>query len=348
MTTSKLSNGIIDWGDTIQVNVKNSLSGNGTGIHWHGIRQLATCPQDGVPGITECPLAPGDTKTYTFKATQHGTTWYHSHFSSQYGEGAFGALVINGPASANYDIDLGPFVINDYYYQTSFQVASIAHQNLQNRAAPPPADTVMVNGTNKSPSGQGKYSQVTLTKGKKHRLRIINASVDNAVRVSLDGHPFQVINSDLVPIKPYNTNWVLLVPGQRYDVIINANQTSDNYWFRAEPAADCASGNNYRGRGVFTYSDATAADPASSSTVAAPTVCQDESPLVPWVANTVGSVDAFKQQAGNLQVNLGVEQVTTNGQNIVFWGINLTAINVDWNKPILTYLAEKNYTFSKV
>jgi len=69
---------------------------------------LDTTSQDGVPGVTECPLAPGDTKVYRFKATQYGTTWYHSHYTVQYGDGVAGPMVINGPATANYDI--GTFV----------------------------------------------------------------------------------------------------------------------------------------------------------------------------------------------------------------------------------------------
>ncbi len=52
-------------------------------------------------GITECPLAPGMNRTYTWQATQYGTYWYHSHFSSQYGDGIWGAIVINGPHSYN-------------------------------------------------------------------------------------------------------------------------------------------------------------------------------------------------------------------------------------------------------
>lgn len=183
---------IIDWGDTIQVNLKNSLQDNGTGIHWHGIRQLGTCPQDGVGGITECPLAPGDTKTYVFKATQFGTTWYHSHFSAQYGDGAFGPLVINGPASSNYDYDLGPYIVTDWYYKTSWQQGLIEHASLQAGVAPPPADTILINGTNVN-GKQGAYAVTkNLIKGKKYRLRIINTSADNTFRVSLDNHPFTV------------------------------------------------------------------------------------------------------------------------------------------------------------
>lgn len=30
------------------------MQDNGTGLHWHGIRQLASVGMDGVPGITEC------------------------------------------------------------------------------------------------------------------------------------------------------------------------------------------------------------------------------------------------------------------------------------------------------
>jgi FtsP/CotA-like multicopper oxidase with cupredoxin domain len=54
--------------------VTNDLQTNGTGLHWHGLRQLGSNEQDGVNGITECPIAPGDSKVYKFKATQYGTT----------------------------------------------------------------------------------------------------------------------------------------------------------------------------------------------------------------------------------------------------------------------------------
>lgn len=38
---------------------------NGTSIHWHGIRQNQTMHMDGVNGITQCPIAPGDYFVYT-------------------------------------------------------------------------------------------------------------------------------------------------------------------------------------------------------------------------------------------------------------------------------------------
>lgn len=81
-------------------------------MHWHGLRQFHTNEMDGTNGVTECPIPPGASRRYTFQATQYGTSWYHSHFTVQYGDGVLGAIQINGPASANYDIDLGPYAIS--------------------------------------------------------------------------------------------------------------------------------------------------------------------------------------------------------------------------------------------
>lgn len=64
-----------NWGDWIQVTVTNQLQYNGTGIHWHGFRQINTNTEDGVGGITECPIAPGQSKVYRFQATSYGTSW---------------------------------------------------------------------------------------------------------------------------------------------------------------------------------------------------------------------------------------------------------------------------------
>lgn len=67
--------------------------------------------------ITQCPTAPGESMTYTWRATQYGSSWYHSHFALQAWEGVFGGIIINGPATANYDEDLGVLMLNDWDHQ---------------------------------------------------------------------------------------------------------------------------------------------------------------------------------------------------------------------------------------
>jgi hypothetical protein len=84
------------WGDILNITVtvtSNTGFDMGTSVHWHGIRQLRSMHMDGVPGITQCPIAPGSSFTYTFKAMQYGSSWYHSHYSLQYADGLLGPLV---------------------------------------------------------------------------------------------------------------------------------------------------------------------------------------------------------------------------------------------------------------
>jgi hypothetical protein len=61
-------------------------------------------------------MADGESRTYTFRATQYGSSWYHSHYSVQYGDGVVGGIIINGPATANYDLDLGMMPFTDWFY----------------------------------------------------------------------------------------------------------------------------------------------------------------------------------------------------------------------------------------
>lgn len=106
-----------NWGDWIEVNVVNDITGpeEGTVMHWHGMNQLGTPWADGVATISHCPIVYGDKFTYRFRANQPGTSWWHSHLSSQYASGLQGPMVIHGPTSAPYDVDLGPIVLQDWY-----------------------------------------------------------------------------------------------------------------------------------------------------------------------------------------------------------------------------------------
>jgi len=213
-----------------------------TSIHWHGVSQIDTNNMDGVNGVTECPLAPGQSKTYTFLATQYGTTWYHSHFSSQYGDGVLGPIIINGPASQNYDVDLGVLPVTDWYYTSAQQ---LDYRLAPTGNLPPVADNGLINGTMVGPSGSGgKYNINTIQSGKTYLLRLVNTAVDNHFRVSLDGHLMTVIQADFVATEPYTTDWLFLAIGQRYDVLIHANQTVDNYWFRAQVQSACGDNAN--------------------------------------------------------------------------------------------------------
>jgi hypothetical protein len=286
--------------------------------------------------VTECPIPPNATRTYTFQATEHGTSWYHSHYSAQYGDGVVGSIVINGPAPANYDEDLGAFPITDFYYKSMY-LESVA----AGTTGPPQASNGLINGTMMNVAKTtGAYNTVSMTPGKRYRLRLINTSVDNHFYVSLDSHPLLVIQSDFVPINPYNATWLFLAIGQRYDVIITASQTSSNYWFRAETKTCGNNANEGNINAIFNYDDVAMANPTSTISTGPTFSCLDETSLVPYVPKAVPS-DAFTFSKSDTLLVGGPSKVA----GVFQWNINGTAINVDWEKPTLEYIAEGNTSY---
>jgi len=63
-------------GDLIRVEVNNKLHTEGVVIHWHGIKQIDTPWADGTASISQCPINPGETFTYEFKADKVVTFFY--------------------------------------------------------------------------------------------------------------------------------------------------------------------------------------------------------------------------------------------------------------------------------
>ncbi|PVH98835.1 laccase-like multicopper oxidase [Periconia macrospinosa] len=220
------------WGDTLVVNVKNTLPSNGTTIHWHGLRMLNQNEQDGVNGVTQCPISEQDTFQYKFQLRQYGHTWYHSHYSAQYTDGVAAPLLIHGPHTDDWQVEWSPLLISDWYHEDAYKLSG------QSLSAPPRIDSLVVNGTGKYyPSNTGNYYERSFEPNKKHLIRIINGGTDFHYHFSIDNHVLKVVSADLVPIEPFYTNSLSVGIGQRYSVIVEANQTvSPNgaYWMRAE------------------------------------------------------------------------------------------------------------------
>lgn len=81
-------------GDRIRVVVNNQLANQSTTMHWHGIDQENSVWMDGVQGVTQCGIPPGQSFTYDFTVSdQRGTFWYHSHSEVQYTDGLYGPMV---------------------------------------------------------------------------------------------------------------------------------------------------------------------------------------------------------------------------------------------------------------
>ncbi|KAF2218981.1 Cupredoxin [Elsinoe ampelina] len=220
-----------NWGDWIEVKVINRLA-EGTALHWHGFLQKDTPYYDGVPSVMQCPIAPGSSFTYRFRADLYGSSWYHSHYSGQYAGGALGPMIIHGPNNARYDYDLGPVMLQDWYHA---DYRDLVKQVMTPGAGPPVSDNVLINGKmNYACKGKGRctpnagVSKFKFRTGKKHRLRIINSSADATYKFSIDNHTLTVIANDFVQIEPYTTNVITLGVGQRTDIIVEAKLPSNS------------------------------------------------------------------------------------------------------------------------
>ncbi|KAK3984189.1 laccase-2 [Cladorrhinum sp. PSN332] len=320
-----------DWGDNLVIHVTNNMSQNGTAIHWHGIRQFGNSLNDGVPGVTQCGIAPEETMTYRFRVTQYGSTWYHSHFSLQYSEGLFGGMIFNGPATGDYDVDLGNLFLQDWGHVEAFNLWNVAKMG-----APPILETGLVNGSNTwdcadaSPNcvGGGEKFEVAFEAGKKYLIRLVNVAVDGVFQFSIDGHSLRVIGQDLVPLVPYDAESVELSVGQRVDVVVEASAAPGNYWLRAGWINSCANNANPEGMtGIVRYDAASTADPASVSTVVASTSCLGE-------PNERGvpalGIDVENFGGGTTWENLGFTI-----DEYFKWTINTSSLILDWGEPTL-------------
>jgi FtsP/CotA-like multicopper oxidase with cupredoxin domain len=204
-------------GDKVRIYVTNKLPEN-TSIHWHGL--LVPSGMDGVAGLSQKSIEPGETYKYEFKLRQHGTYMYHSHSDdmTQIALGMMGMLVIhprisNGPGpdrdfvlmSSEWRIDVGTMRPNPIE-MTDFNVLTF-----NARAFPGTAPLV------------AKY-------GDRVRIRFGNLSPMEHHPIHLHGYYWKVTETDGLPVpesaqQPGNT--VLVAVGQTRAVEFVADNPGD-------------------------------------------------------------------------------------------------------------------------
>ncbi|KAH9057167.1 laccase [Lactarius vividus] len=232
-----------------------------TSIHWHGLFQKHTNYVDGPSFVTQCPIIPEHSFLYDFKALdQAGTYWYHSHFKTQYCDGLRGPLVIYDPDDPHqdlYDVDNESTVITlaDWYHYLS-------------TAAPPiPAfNSTLINGMGRYPGGpEVPLAVVEVKRGKRYRFRVVSISCDPSFVFSIDSHQLTVIEVDGIETMPLVVDSLEIFAGQRYSVVLNANQPKANYWIRSLPPGRNFS--EFNNLAILRYAKAPLANPTVDPTV---------------------------------------------------------------------------------
>jgi FtsP/CotA-like multicopper oxidase with cupredoxin domain len=153
-------------GSRLTVSVRNRLA-EPTTVHWHGIR--VPNAMDGVPYVTQSPIAPGAAFTYDIPLEDAGTFWYHPHFNSnvQVGRGLAGALIVDEPAPPRVDRDL-LWVLDDWRLDRQAAIAAnFAH----------PHDLTHAGRIGNTATLNGKVREtVGVRAGERLRIRLVNVA----------------------------------------------------------------------------------------------------------------------------------------------------------------------------
>jgi multicopper oxidase len=123
-----------------------------------------------------------------------------------------------------------------------------------------PFESALFNGLGRFAGTQAPLASIQVKPGETLRLRLINGSSTYAFRFQIDGHPLTVIAVDGSPIVPVKVDNLTFSPGERYDVLLTADQ-SGAAWIRAATLA------GDEARAVLHYAGAAHAEPVASNVV---------------------------------------------------------------------------------
>jgi FtsP/CotA-like multicopper oxidase with cupredoxin domain len=200
-------------GQPIRITVENKLAEDTT-VHWHGIR--LPIAMDGVPGLTQPPIAPGERFTYAFTPPDAGTFWYHPHANSlqQLGRGMAGALIIEEPEPVAVDRDV-LWMLTDWRLRSDAQIASGFGNAMDAAMSGRVGNTVTLNGavSNGEP----------VRAGERIRLRLVNGALARIMALRFEGHRPVVVAIDGQPCEPHEVEGgrLLLAPAMRVDLMLD-------------------------------------------------------------------------------------------------------------------------------
>jgi manganese oxidase len=280
-------------GDTVRITLRNSLPVPTT-IHWHGIN--VPNAMDGVAGLNQAPVEPGEEFVYEFVATPAGTRWYHSHTDAalQVPMGLYGAIIVEPREPiTSYDREY-TLILTEWDTELTPGVASGTEErgpgDRMLRGGELGADLFLVNGRM-----HGAIPPLRIAKDERILVRLIHAgAIPHPIHVH--GHSFRIVATDGHPVPPaaqLTKDTVLIGPSERYDLEIvgdnpgvwmvhchiehhMANGMMTTLWYDGyKPTGPVADIENLHATGddppVHDHADATPAiDPAPTSPAVSP------------------------------------------------------------------------------
>lgn len=205
-------------------------------IHWHGLTPPVHL--DGVPGLSQAPLEPGQSWDYRFALKRAGTFWMHSHFRGQEQEMLAAPLIItDGPE----DMPDAVIMLHDFAHRgadqiffdlTGREIGTMSH------AAMGHGGGMAMDHSTMDHSGMMDLNDVefdaylandrtlndpeiiAVESGQSLRLRIINGAASTNFWISLGGLTGQVVAVDGVAVAPVDVQQAPIGMAQRLDIVV--------------------------------------------------------------------------------------------------------------------------------
>ena len=242
-------------GDTAEIVVHNQLR-ESTAVHWHGI--FLPNKEDGIPHLTQMPIAPGTSFTYRFPIIQTGTHWYHSHAGLQEQIGMYGSFIMHKRADDETfrkgidDLPAVPIILSEWTNLKPERVNRMLHAAsdwfaIQKGAVQSYSEAIRSGHFKTKITNEWKrmlamdvsdvyYDRVLmngrhlselksidgkpLQAGDEIRLRISNGGASSYFWLRYAGGKMRVVASDGNDVEPVEVDRLLIAVSETYDVVV--------------------------------------------------------------------------------------------------------------------------------
>jgi FtsP/CotA-like multicopper oxidase with cupredoxin domain len=205
-------------GDRVRVYVTNKLP-EPTTVHWHAV--FLPNGMDGVGGLTQKVIRPGETFKYEWTFRQHGTLMYHSHHDemTQMAMGMMGMIVVHPRRPApEYKVDRDwCILLSEWSIKPGM-------------TRPNPAEMTEFNVLTMNAKVYPATAPLVCRKGDRIRIRLGNLSAMDHHSIHVHGHFFKVVATDGGTI-PASARWpettVIVPTGSTRDIELVADAPGD-------------------------------------------------------------------------------------------------------------------------
>ncbi len=203
-------------GDTVRILVTNNLK-EPTSVHWHGL--ILPNGMDGVAGLTQRSILPGETFKYEFTLKQNGTFMYHPHSDEmvQIAMGMMGFFIIHPKGEEDPKVDRD-FAIFLHEWRVPMGAKT-----------PMPFEMLDFNLFTFNSVLYPNIESLVAKQGDRVRIRLANVMM-NSHPIHLHGHEFVVTRKGakrLPPAAQYSEVTVSVAPGETRDIEFIADNPGD-------------------------------------------------------------------------------------------------------------------------